>query len=128
VLFFRSKKETVLKCAKCEKVVDVETYQRFHGCCSAVCDEDEGIAIMLPISAKGSGQEAESVTSWKAREAQAQEDLQRILTDADAIAFLEKYLSKELCPNLLKMYRSDRHEMGRTPRQAIDHVLSLPPL
>ena len=65
---------------------------------------------------------------WRAIEAQAKADLENIQTDKDAIAFIEKYLSKELQPDYLKIYRSDRYEMNRTPRQAIDNLLSMPPL
>ncbi len=65
---------------------------------------------------------------WKAIEAQSQKDLDAIQTDQDAVRFIETYLSKELRHNYLELYRSDRHEMNRTPRQAIDNLLSLPPL
>ncbi len=54
--------------------------------------------------------------------------LEAIQTDQDAYAFIDIYLSKELRPQLVKIYSSDRHEMNRTPRQAIDNLLSLPPL
>jgi hypothetical protein len=65
---------------------------------------------------------------WKAIESQAKRDLENIQTDQDAVAFLEKYFSRELRLDYLKLYRSDRREMGRSPRQAIDNLLSLPPL
>ncbi len=65
---------------------------------------------------------------WKAIEAEAQKDLEAIQTDQDAIAFIQKYFVKDLQPNYLKIYRSDRYEMNRTPRAAIDNLLSLPPL
>lgn len=65
---------------------------------------------------------------WKAIEAQAQADLEKIETDQDAIAFIQKYFSKDLQPRYMQIYRSDRHEMNRTPRQAIDNILSLPPI
>lgn len=65
---------------------------------------------------------------WKDIEAQAQTDLDAIQTDQDAYAFMDKYLSKELRWRYREMYRSDRNEMGRSPRQAIDNLLSLPPL
>ncbi len=68
------------------------------------------------------------MSDWKAIEAQAKTDLEAIQTDKDAYAFIDKYLSKELRPNLLKIYRSDRHEMNRTPREALDNLVSLPPL
>ena len=65
---------------------------------------------------------------WKAIEAQATADLEAIQTDQDAYDFIEKYLSRELRSQFLAIYRSDRHEMNRTPRQAIDNLLALPPL
>jgi hypothetical protein len=68
------------------------------------------------------------MSEWKAVEAQASADLEAIQTDQDAYAFIEKYLSKELRPDYLRIYRSDRHEMNRTPREALDNLLSLPPL
>jgi len=68
------------------------------------------------------------MSEWKAIEAQASADLEAIQTDQDAYAFIEKYLSKELRPDYLRIYRSDRHEMNRTPREALDNLLSLPPL
>ena len=68
------------------------------------------------------------MSEWKAIEAQASADLEAIQTDQDAYAFIEKYLSKEMRPDYLKIYRSDRHEMNRTPREALDNLLSLPPL
>jgi len=64
---------------------------------------------------------------WKAIEAQAKADLEQIATDQDAYRFIEKYLSQELRGQLMDIYRSDRHEMNRSPRQAIDNILSLPP-
>jgi peptidoglycan/xylan/chitin deacetylase (PgdA/CDA1 family) len=67
-------------------------------------------------------------TSWKAIEAQSKIDLETIQTDKDAYAFIEKYLSKELRHQYITIYQSDRHEMNRTPREAIDNLLSLPPL
>jgi len=65
---------------------------------------------------------------WKAIEAQAKTDLENIQTDQDAYTFIDKYLLKELRHNYREIYRSDRNEMGRTPRQAIGSLLSLPPL
>ncbi len=65
---------------------------------------------------------------WKAIEAQAKADLEAIQTDQGAYRFIENYLSRELRTQLPAIYRSDRHEMGRTPRQAVDNLLSLPPL
>ena len=69
-----------------------------------------------------------TMNDWKAIEAQAKIDLEAIQTDQDAYAFINKYLSKELRPDYLRVYRSDRHEMNRTPREALDNLLSLPPL
>ncbi len=68
------------------------------------------------------------MNDWRAIEAQTSADLEVVQTDQDAYAFIEKYLSKELRPDYLKIYRSDRHEMNRTPREALDNLLSLPPL
>src|SRR5260221_434921 len=51
------------------------------------------------------------MSEWKAIEAQASADLEAIQTDQDAYAFIEKYLSKELRPDYLRIYRSDRHEL-----------------
>ncbi len=65
---------------------------------------------------------------WKAIEAQAKADLETIQTDQDAYRFIETYFTREYRADYLKIYRSDRHEMGRTPRRAIDNLLSLPPL
>ena len=69
-----------------------------------------------------------STQDWREVEAQAKQDLEAIQTDQDAIAFIEKYLSRELRHQYLTIYRSDRREMNRTPRQAIDNLLTLPPL
>src|SRR5947209_11461782 len=52
----------------------------------------------------------EPAPDWKAIEAQAQADLEAIQTDQDAYAFIDKYMSKELRPQLRQIYRSDRHE------------------
>jgi len=68
------------------------------------------------------------INDWKEIEAQAKADLERIQTDADAYAFMDKYFSRELLHNYRVIYRSSRHEMLRTPRQAIDEILTLPPL
>jgi hypothetical protein len=65
---------------------------------------------------------------WRAIEKQAEQDLAAIQTDQDAYRFIEKYLSKELRGQLVKIYQSDRHEMNRSPRAAIKNLLSLPPL
>ncbi len=72
--------------------------------------------------------EQQSPPDWRDIEAQTKNDLEAIQTDQDAIAFIEKYLSHELRHQYLTIYRSDRHEMNRTPRQAIDNILALPPL
>lgn len=72
--------------------------------------------------------EQEQPFDWQAIEAQAKIDLEAIQTDQDAYAFIEKYLSKELRHQYIKIYRSDRHEMLRTPKKAIENLLSLPPL
>lgn len=65
---------------------------------------------------------------WKAIEKQAEQDLQAITDDASAYRFIEKYFVHDLRGRYLAIYRSDRHEMNRSPRQAIDNLLSLPPL
>lgn len=65
---------------------------------------------------------------WREIEKQAEIDLQAIQTDQDAYRFIEKYLSKDLRGRYMAIYRSYRHEMLKTPRQAIDNMLSLPPL
>ncbi len=66
--------------------------------------------------------------NWQAIEAQAAADLEAVTTDKEAYAFIEKYLSKDLRGRYMTIYRSDRHEMNRSPRQALDNLLSLPPL
>src|SRR6266700_1952306 len=65
---------------------------------------------------------------WRAIEQQAQADFEQITDDQDAVAYIVKYFSKELQPDYLKIYRSDRYEMGRSPKQAINNLLRLPPL
>jgi hypothetical protein len=72
--------------------------------------------------------ESKGEIDWKAIEAQAEQDLQAIVSDADAYAFIERYLSKELRASYIAIYRSDRHEMGRSPKEAVERLLSLPPL
>jgi hypothetical protein len=69
-----------------------------------------------------------STDDWRAIEAQAKADLEKIATDQDAIRFIETYFVRDLRLRYLALYRSDRHEMGRTPREAIDNLLTLPPL
>jgi inhibitor of KinA sporulation pathway (predicted exonuclease) len=66
--------------------------------------------------------------TWKAAQAKIEAELEAIQTDQDAYAFIAKHLSKDLQGRYRAIYRSDRHEMNRTPRQAIDNLLSLPPL
>lgn len=65
---------------------------------------------------------------WQDIEAEVKQDLARIETDQDAYDFMDKYFSKDLQADYIKIYRSDRHEMNRSPRQAIDNLLSLPPI
>lgn len=65
---------------------------------------------------------------WRAIEEQAKRDLEAIQTDEDAIRFINTYFAQDLRHDYLKIYRSDRHEMLRSPRQAIDDILSLPPI
>ncbi len=73
-------------------------------------------------------EENNNTSDWKAIEAQSKADLDRIQTDQDAYAFIKKYLAHDLQGRYVQIYRSDRHEMNRTPRQAIDNLLSLPPI
>ncbi len=65
---------------------------------------------------------------WKTIEAQAAADLEAVTTDKEAYAFIEKYLSRDLRGRYLAIYRSDRHEMNRSPKEALESLLSLPPL
>ena len=65
---------------------------------------------------------------WKAIEAQAAADLEVVQPDQQAYAFIEKYLSRDLRGRYMAIYRSDRHEMNRSPKQALENLLSLPPL
>jgi hypothetical protein len=65
---------------------------------------------------------------WRDIEKQAEIDLAAIQTDQDAHRFIEKYLAHDLRGRYMAIYRSQRHEMLKTPRQAIDTILSLPPL
>ncbi len=64
----------------------------------------------------------------KTIEAQAAADLEALQSDKDAYAFIEKYLSADLRGRYMAIYRSDRHEMNRSPKQALENLLSLPPL
>ncbi len=70
----------------------------------------------------------EQPLDWRAIEAQAKADLEAIQTNQDAITFIQKYFAKDLQPDYLKIYRSDVHEMGRSPKKAIENLLSLPPI
>jgi|SRR5215467_14560912 len=72
--------------------------------------------------------EKDTMQEWRAIVEQSQQDLAAIQTDKDAYAFIDKYFSKDLRHRYYQLYRSNRHEMLRTPRQAIDNLLSLPPL
>jgi hypothetical protein len=65
---------------------------------------------------------------WKDIVAEAERDLDGITTDQQAYDFMRTYLSEELMHQYMLIYRSDRHEMGRTPRQALENLLSLPSL
>jgi hypothetical protein len=67
-------------------------------------------------------------TEWQAIQDQAAADLEAVTTDQQAYTFIEKYFSRDLRGRYLAIYRSDRHEMNRSPRQALDSLLSLPPL
>src|SRR6266567_9314032 len=65
---------------------------------------------------------------WHAIEQQAQADYQQIADDSDAVRYICTYFAKDLQADYLKIYRSDRHEMNRSPKQAIMNLLRLPPL
>jgi len=65
---------------------------------------------------------------WRAIEQQAQTDYQQIADDSDAVRYICTYFSKELQADYLKIYRSDRYAMNRSPKQAIATLLRLPPL
>jgi hypothetical protein len=65
---------------------------------------------------------------WRALEKQVEQDVAAIVTDQDAYRFIERYLSADLRGRYIAIYRSDRHEMNRSPQQAIKNLLSLPPL
>ncbi len=65
---------------------------------------------------------------WKDIEAEVSRDLAAITTDLNAWSFMEKYFSRELQGQYSAIYRSLRNEMGKTPRQSIDTILSLPSL
>ncbi len=64
---------------------------------------------------------------WKAIEAQAATDLEAVQTNQQAYAFIEKYLSKDLRGRYMAIYRSDRHEMNRSPKESLESLLALPP-
>jgi hypothetical protein len=65
---------------------------------------------------------------WKAIEEQAKRDFEAISDDQDAVAYIVKYFAKDLHGRYLSIYRSDRYDMGRTPKQAVANLLRLPPL
>jgi len=65
---------------------------------------------------------------WKALEAQAKADYAQIADDSDAVAFIVKYIARDLQADYLKIYRCDRYAMNRSPKQAIANLLRLPPL
>src|SRR6266487_6938340 len=65
---------------------------------------------------------------WRAIEQQAQTDYQQIADDQDAVRYIVKYFAKDQQADYLKIYHSDRHEMNRSPKQAIANLLRLPPL
>ncbi len=65
---------------------------------------------------------------WKALQEQAQRDFEAIVDDQDAVAYIVKYFSRDLQGDYLRIYRSDRHEMNRSPKQAVANLLRLPPL
>ena len=72
--------------------------------------------------------EEEKPLDWNAIVAQAQADLEAVQTDQDAYRFIEQYFPQDLRGRYMVIYRSDRQEMNRTPRQALDNLLALPPL
>ncbi len=61
---------------------------------------------------------------WK----ELEEELEQITDDQDAVAFICNYFAKDLQADYLKIYRSDRYEMNRSPKQAIANLLRLPPI
>lgn len=65
---------------------------------------------------------------WKTIEAQAAADLASVQSDQDAYTFIKQYLASDLQGRLLAIYHSDRHEMLRSPKQALENLLALPPL
>lgn len=67
-------------------------------------------------------------TEWQSIQDQAATDLEAVTTDKQAYAFISKYMSKDLRGRYVQIYKSDRYEMLRSPRQALDNLLSLPPL
>lgn len=68
-----------------------------------------------------------SPPDWRAMPARVRADLEAVETDEQALAFIARYFVKGLQPRYRQIYRSDRHEMRRTPRQALDNLLCLPP-
>ena len=67
-----------------------------------------------------------SPPDWRAIPARVRADLEAVETDEQALAFLARYFVKDSQPRYRQIYRSDRHEMRRTPRQALDTLLRLP--
>lgn len=65
---------------------------------------------------------------WKEIEKEAERDFEQITDDQDAVAFIVKYFARDLQSDYLKIYRSDRYEMNRSPKQAIANLLRLPPI
>jgi hypothetical protein len=65
---------------------------------------------------------------WRAIEQEMNSDLAAVKTDEDASRFMRRYFSAEYLHDYLKIYRSIRSEMGKTPGDALAQVLELPPL
>jgi hypothetical protein len=72
--------------------------------------------------------EQDEAPDWHAIETQAKADLEAVATDQEAYAFMRKYFAKDLLGRYQQLYRSDRQEMLRSPKEALDNLLSLPPL
>ena len=69
-----------------------------------------------------------SEQDWKDIEVEVARDLSGITTDLSAYNFMDKYFSREVKGQCIDIYRSLRNEMLKTPREAIDTILSLPSL
>lgn len=67
-------------------------------------------------------------TEWQSIQDQAAADLEAVMSDKEAYAFISKYFSRDLQGRYTAIYRSDRHEMNRSPKEALTSLLSLPPL